>query len=92
MYAFFSKSLTNGKVTFYIDESDDILKAKLADDPDVETELIDRHFGWEYLRSGTILKGEDNLYQLWDETNHDNKVDLFQGEVVFLSEIDPIFD
>lgn len=93
MYLILQKSNATGRLTSYFHANWDMLKANLISEPEFPTELFDRHFGWENLQnSTTILNDGDYLYQMWDESRKEYKKDWWEGDIIFLSEIDPIFD
>jgi hypothetical protein len=87
------KSLTTGIITTYIDESWDILKFKLTGVPNFPIGLFDKHYGWKYIQNlSVILTDGSYLYQMWDESKEDFNKNWFDGEIILLSEIDPVFD
>jgi hypothetical protein len=95
MHALFRKELANGIVTSYIDLEWDVLKAKLAQiakTDDIPIKAFDMHFGWDNLRNGYIINDGATLWCYWNDQKNAMRYDLFEGQIVFLEEIDPIFE
>ncbi|GHF92321.1 hypothetical protein [Streptomyces griseosporeus] len=93
MFLVFQKELSNGKVHLHAEESWDHLKIQLIDDDSFPTEEWEAaRYAWEKLRDGHIVSDGTSLWQLIEHSYEGAQFSLFEGSVVLLSEIDPIFD
>lgn len=93
MHIAFRKSLANGIISVTSAGNWDGLKYQLSKLDYHDTEFWDRRFAWERFRSGSLIKDETGI---WVYVNFEvmDKYDftVFEGELVDLFEIDPIFD
>lgn len=99
MYIIFEKSRANGTVAAHFDLNWDVLKYKLTQlDTFPSEEWESRRYAWENLRRGDspIIDDGAAFWQYFDlETlgfTEKDELELFNGQVILLNEIDPIFD
>jgi hypothetical protein len=96
MHIIFQQELGNGKVHFYADESWDQLKFKLTKEDSFPLgEWEAANYAWDALRQGEHIISDGAC--LWQYLNVEGGFEtvtghLFEGSLVMLSKIDPIFD
>ena len=93
MHAIFQKELGNGKVHMHFDLDWDVLKYELTKlDTFDEQEWDSARYAIEALWNGHIVSDGVCLWQHVDMTREPTDFSLFEGSVVLLNEIDPVFD
>ncbi len=93
MHIAFRKALANGVVSVTSAGNWDELKYQLFKLDHHETEEWDRHFAWEYFRSGDLIKDSSAIWVYVDfELTDLRDFEVFEGRLIDLSEVDSIFD
>lgn len=100
MHIAFRKSLATGIVSITSSGNWDGLKRQLSELDYHDTEDWDRHFSWENFRDGRLIKDSTSIWRYINfdpDENFENdgeysNLTVFEGELVDLQEVDPIFD
>lgn len=95
----FSKSLATGIVSVTSADDWDTLKYYLSTIDYHDTEEWDTHLAWENFRDGCLIKDSASIWRYLNLNRDENfgvdaAIDftIFEGELIDLSEVDPIFD
>lgn len=92
MFLVFQRELGNGKIHLHYEEDWDHLKIQLSNldtFPFEEWEVA--RYTWENLREGHIINDGSFLWQYFEVHPEAGEIPLFEGSIVFLNEINPIF-
>lgn len=90
MHMAFQKTLGDGATYFHIAPSWDELKYKITQTEDFGVDDWDgHHFSWEKLRKGDLINDGISLWRYIDDEFAESGIELFNGRIVFLIEIDP---
>lgn len=93
MHITFSKSLANGTVSVTSADSWDGLKYQLSKLEHHDTEKWDRHFAWENFKSGYLIMDSASIWVYVNfEISDKHDFEVFEGRLIDLNEVDPIFD
>jgi hypothetical protein len=93
MHIVAQKELSIGKVHLHLEESWDHLKIQLTDNDSFPSEEWERvRYAWEALRDGHIVSDGVCLWQYIEHDFEGAQHSLFEGSIILLSEIDPIFN
>lgn len=93
MHIAFRKSLANGMVSVTSAGSWDELKYQLSRLDHHDTEEWDAHFAWESFNSGNLIKDSCSIWRYVNFENEDiHDAEVFDGRLIDLSEIDPLFN
>lgn len=92
MHTVFQKALANGATAVHFDYDWSALKYKMTQTEGFGAADWDAHnFSWEQLRNGDIINDGVSLWRYIDLEFADSGIEIFEGRVIFLIEIDPVF-
>jgi len=93
MHIAFRKNLANGTVNVTSAGNWDGLKYQLSKLDYHDTDEWDRHFAWENFRSGYLINDGTGVWVYVNfEVQDKYDFEVFEGRLIFLSEVDTIFD
>jgi hypothetical protein len=93
MHIAIRKSLANGATSITTAGNWDGLKYQLSKLECHDTDEWDAHFAWEDFKKGKLIQDSNGLWRYFSiEMNDIYNKGIFEGKVINLFEIDPMFD